>query len=157
MWEGVRGNAEEAVRSGLRHILFADRPEDEAAAIDAYLKTLRPEPSPNLVGGRLSPAAERGRKLFASERIGCCRCHPPPLYSDGRSHNVGSRSPSEQTDRFYTPPLVEIWRTAPYLHDGRYRTLRDLLAEGRHGLRGERGRDLSAQDLRDLAEFVLSL
>jgi cytochrome c peroxidase len=157
MWEGVRSDAEEAVRSGIRHILFADRPEGEAAAIDAYLESLRPEPSPHLVEGRLSPAAQRGRTLFNDDQIGCCRCHRPPLYSDGRSHDVGSRSPHEQTDRFYTPPLVEVWRTAPYLHDGRYRTLRDLLVEGKHGLRGGHRGELSPQQLHDLVEFVLSL
>jgi hypothetical protein len=43
------------------------------------------------------------------------------------------------------------------LHDGRYRTVRELLAEGRHGLRriGEIG--LSDQELDDLVAFVLSL
>jgi YVTN family beta-propeller protein len=157
MWEGVRSNAEEAVRSGLRHILFADRPEEEAAAIDAYLKSLRAAPSPHLVDGRLSPAAERGRKLFCDEQIGCCRCHRPPFYSDGRSHDVGSRSLHEQTDHFYTPPLVEVWRTAPYLHDGRYNTVRELLVEGKHGLRGGRRAELREQELHDLVEFVLSL
>jgi cytochrome c peroxidase len=157
MWEGVRTSAEEAVRSGIKNILFAERPEEEAAAIDAYLKSLRPLPSPHLVDGRLSPAAERGRKLFQSEQVGCCRCHPAPLYTDQRVHNVGSRSPNEQTDRFYTPSLVEVWRTAPYLHDGRYATVKELLVEGRHG--GHRGRRsaLSDRDLEDLVAFVLSL
>jgi cytochrome c peroxidase len=156
MAEGVRMSAEEAVRSGIRHVLFSDRPEEEAAAIDAYLQSLRPVPSPHLVDGRLSPAAERGRKLFESRRVGCFRCHPAPLYTDLRSHNVGSRSPTEYTERFDTPTLVEAWRTAPYLHDGRYTTVKELLVEGRHGL-GRGGDELSGQDLDDLVEFVLSL
>lgn len=155
MAEGVRMSAEEAVRSGIRHILFTDRPEEEAAAIDAYLKSLRPTPSPHLIDGRLSPAAQRGQTLFESPSVGCAKCHPAPLYTDLKSHNVGSRSPIERTDRFDTPTLVEIWRTAPYLHDGRYTTVKELLLEGRHGLR--RGQHLSEQDLDDLVEFVLSL
>ena len=85
MAEGVRMTAEEAVRSGLEAILFVDRPEAEAAAIDTYLKSLQPVPSPHLVDGRLSPAAERGRQLFHSERIACHRCHPAPLYTDLKS------------------------------------------------------------------------
>jgi len=157
MAEGVRMSAEEAVRSGIRHVLFADRPEEEAAAIDAYLQSLQPVPSPHLVDGRLSPAAERGRELFQGERVGCSACHPAPLYTDLRSHNVGSRSPSEHTDRFDTPTLVEVWRTAPYLHDGRYTTVKELLVEGKHGLSGGRGEELSEQDVDDLTEFVLSL
>jgi YVTN family beta-propeller protein len=134
MWEGVRMSAEEAVRSGIEHIFFARRPEEEAAAIDVYLKSLRPVPSPHLVDGRLSPAAARGQVLFNSERTGCSRCHPAPLYTDLKAHNVGSRGPNDFTNRFDTPTLIEVWRTAPYLHNGRYTTIRELLAEGRHGM-----------------------
>lgn len=157
MAEGVRMTAEAAVRSGITHILFSERPEDEAAAIDAYLKSLRPVPSPRLVDGRLSAAAERGRAVFESGRVGCCRCHPAPLYTDLKAHDVGSRGPYEHTSRFDTPTLVEVWRTAPYLHDGRYATIRDLLVEGRHGLGRGRDGDLSEQEMADLVEFVLSL
>lgn len=157
MAASVRESAEDAVRSGLEHILFAQRPEEEAVAIDAYLKSLRPVPSPRLVDGRLSVSAERGQKLFESPRVGCAGCHPAPLYTDLKAHNVGTRNSSEHTDRFDTPTLVEVWRTAPYLHDGRYRTLRELFVEGKHGLR--RGPDdaLSQQELDDLIAFVLSL
>ncbi len=155
MSEGVRETAEEAVRSGVRQILFASRPEEEAAAIDVYLQSLRPVPSPRLVDGRLSPAAKRGRKLFESKPIGCAGCHPAPWYTDLNSHNVGSRGPHERTDRFDTPTLVEVWRTAPYLHDGRYTTVKQLLTRGKHGLR--RGDELNDQEIDDLVEFVLSL
>ena len=47
--------------------------------------------------------------------------------------------------------------TAPYLHDGRYTTIKQLLDEGRHGLRGSRRDELTDQQLDDLVEFVLSL
>ena len=157
MAEGVRMTAEEAVRSGIKHILFTHRPEEDAAAIDAYLQSLRPAPSPRLVEGRLSPAAERGQKLFHSERIACHRCHPAPLYADLKSHNVGTRRSDERTERFDTPTLVEVWRTAPYLHDGRYTTMGQLLREGRHGLGGVGRDELSDRDLDDLIEFVNSL
>jgi len=156
MAEGVRMSAEEAVRSGIRNVLFSDRPEEEAAAMDVYLQSLRPVPSPYLVDGRLSRAAERGRKLFESRRVGCSRCHPAPHYTDLRSHNVGSRSRSEYTERFDTPTLIEVWRTAPYLHDGRYTTIKELLVEGRHGL-GRDDSELSQREMDDLVEFVVSL
>jgi len=156
MAAGVRMSAEEAVRSGISHVLFSQRPEDEAVAIDEYLKSLQPVPSPHLIGDRLSPAAERGRLLFHSDRIACHKCHPAPLYTDMKRHSVGTRSPYETEDRFDTPTLVEVWRTAPYLHDGRYTTIKELLAEGEHGLKG-RLEELSQQDLDDVVEFVLSL
>ena len=157
MAEGVRATAEVAVRSGLTHILFSDRPEEDAAAIDAYLKSLQPVASPYLVEGQLSPAAKRGQTLFRTDSAGCQRCHPPPTYTDLRSHNVGSRHPKEFNERFDTPSLVEVWRTAPYLHDGRYTTIRELLVDGKHGLPHDRANKLTDQDINDLIEFVLSL
>jgi cytochrome c peroxidase len=72
-------------------------------------------------------------------------------------HNVGTRTPNEYGERFDTPTLVEVWRTAPYLHDGRYTTIKQLLVEGRHGLPGKRGESLTEQELDDLVEFVLTL
>jgi YVTN family beta-propeller protein len=157
MAKGVRASAELAVRAGLTHILFADRPEHEAAAIDAYLKSLRPVPSPHLIDGRLSPAAERGQVLFGAQGVGCQRCHPPPLYTDLKMHSVGTGSQDDRPERFDTPTLVEVWRTAPYLHDGRYTTIKELLVEGRHGLAHGRNSGLSDQQINDLVAFVLSL
>ena len=52
MAQGVRETAEEAVRSGLKNILFTKLPKEESTAIDEYLKSLEPVPSPHLVDGR---------------------------------------------------------------------------------------------------------
>jgi cytochrome c peroxidase len=157
MATGVRESAEAAVRAGMEHILFNKLPEEDAVAVDTYLRSLRPVPSPHLVDGRLTPAAQRGRDVFHEPRIGCYRCHPEPLYTDRKKHNVGTRKPNDYTDRFDTPTLVEIWRTAPYLHDGRYTTIRELLVEGRHGLKRTGELPISERELADLVEFVLSL
>ena len=71
MWEGVRPTAESAVRSGITHIQFSVRPDEDAQAIDEYLKALEPVPSPYLVNGQLSEKAKRGKALFLSDRVGC--------------------------------------------------------------------------------------
>ena len=157
MAEGVRATAAVAVRAGLNNILFADRPEAECAALDAYVQSLRPVPSPCLVDGQLSEAARRGQALFASERTGCSRCHPAPLYTDLKMHDVGSRDKYGWTDRFDTPTLIEVWRTAPYLHNGLYPSVKELLVEGRHGMGPTRLEGLSPAEIDDLVEFVLSL
>jgi cytochrome c peroxidase len=158
MAEGVRPTAEAGVRAGLSGILFADRPEDEAAAIDEYLRSLKPVPSPHLVDGRLSPAAERGKKLFESDRTGCGDCHPAPLYTDLKPQKVGTRGAADYVDAFDTPTLIEVWRTAPYLHDGRHATIKELIVNGKHGAKDPAGtRPLSEQEIDDLVEFVLSL
>ncbi len=155
---GVRKNAETAVRAGITHIQFAVRPEEDARAIDEYLKSLRPTPSPRLVDGRLSAAAERGKIVFFDPKIGCARCHPEPNYSDKLLHDVGSAGPTDRpTDKFLTPVLVEVWRTAPYLHDGRYPTVKELIVRGRHGLKDDVLGGLSERQIDDLVEFVLSL
>jgi len=153
---GVRTNAEAAVRAGIKSILFTDQPEDVAAAIDEYLKSLNPVPSPHLVHGKLSPAARRGEKTF--HRVGCADCHVPGLFTDLHPHDVGTRRTfDEPTDKFYTPTLIEVWRTAPYLHDGSAATMRDVVTtrnpNGEHGAT----RGLSNQEVDDLCEYVLSL
>ncbi len=157
MAAGVRASAELAVRHGITHTLFSAQPEDVAEAMDEYLKSLHPVPSPHLVDGELSPAARRGKELFESPQIGCGRCHPAPLYTDLRPHDVGTAGPYDHRDRFDTPTLIEVWRTAPYLHDGRYTTIEALLTRGRHGLKGERFLQLDQRQIRDLIEFVQSL
>ncbi|MFO7905418.1 MAG: hypothetical protein ACQESR_10125 [Planctomycetota bacterium] len=155
MITGVRATAEIAVRSGIAHILFATRPEAEAEAIDAYLKSLRPVPSPYLVNGQLSESARRGKQLFHGKRVGCRSCHPPPRFTDMRKHRMSSGADGNFDNAFDTPTLVEAWRTAPYLHNGQYVTIQELLLEGKHGLRP--GMELSEQEIDDLAEYVLSL
>lgn len=157
MAEGVRATGEEGVRAGIRHIQFAVRPEEDAVAIDEYLKALEPVPSPHLVDGKLSAAAERGKAIFFRDDIGCATCHPEPLYTDLKMHNVGSKGQYDRKNDFDTPTLVEVWRTAPYMHDGHYTSLMQLLTEGQHGKYGGDLSGLSEKDLADLVEFVLSL
>ncbi len=157
MSQGVRESAEAAVRAGITHIQFAVRPEEDAVAIDEYLKTLQPVPSPHLVDGKLSEAAERGKKLFFSERLGCATCHPEPLYTDLKLHDVGSKGQYDRASEFDTPTLIECWRTAPYMHDGHYTTIEQLLKEGKHGSTAGDVEGLTDQERKDLVEFVLSL
>jgi cytochrome c peroxidase len=157
MATGVRTSAELAVRSGLAHILFADRPEEEAVAIDAYLRSLKPVLSPYLVDGELSAAAKRGRSLFHGKRVACHRCHPAPLYTDLRLHPVGTKKLYDRNVRFDTSSLVEAWRTAPYMHDGRHMTIKEVLVKGGHGLRKDESDSMSDSEIDDLVEFVLSL
>jgi cytochrome c peroxidase len=156
MWLGVRTNAEAAVRAGIRHILFTEQPEEVPAAIDEYLKSLKPVPSPYLVDGKLSEAAERGQKVFL--QADCATCHPPGLFTDLEKYDVGTRARFDQPiDKFYTPTLIEVWRTAPYLHDGSAATMRDVLTtHNPHDQHGETS-NLSNQEIDDLCAYILSL
>lgn len=155
MITGVRDSAQTAVRTGMRFIQFAVRPEEDLQAIDAYLDAMKPVPSPYLDDGRLSRAARRGRKVF--EKAGCAHCHPEPYYTDLKPYNVGLGLDRHQDTAFDTPTLVEVWRTAPYLYDGRAATARELFTTYNPSDSHGRTSQLSEQELADLIEFMLSL
>ena len=155
---GVRATAEIAVRSGMQNSLGTMLPEEVAAAMDEWLKSLKPAPSPYLVNGRLSEAAWRGEKLFRSPETACLNCHEPELFTDLHSYNVGTQNPFDKKDKeFDTPTLHELWRTAPYLHDGSAATIREVLTT--RNPNDEHGKTfrLTAEQIDDLAEYLLSL
>ena len=154
MITGVRVNAEDAVRAGFRHILFAVRPEEEVNSIDEYLKSLKPVPGPYLVKGKLSASAKRGQKIF--NKAGCISCHKGTLHTDLKQYNVGTGDGLDIDRKFDTPGLVEAWRTAPYLYDGRAATIEEVIKkynpEDKHG----KTSNLTDKEINDLANFVLS-
>jgi len=151
----VREGAEAAVRSGFKFIQFALPPEAESRAVDEFLKSLTPVPSPYLVNGALSPAARRGKNVF--RKAGCGDCHSGPYYTNLKEYDIGTGTGQDKGRAFDTPSLIEVWRTAPYLHDGRAATMREVLItfnpDDRHG----KTSNLTPQELDDLIEFLLSL
>jgi YVTN family beta-propeller protein len=152
----VRATAEAAVRAGIKGTLFSEQPDEVPTAIDAYLASLKPVPSPWLVNGRLSPAAEQGKTVF--REAGCRECHPPGLFTDLRSYEVGTRrSFDKPADKFDTPTLVELWRTAPYLHDGSAATMREVVTTHNPGDQHGVTTNLSDEEINDLCEYLLSL
>jgi len=155
---GVRATAEVAVRNGIQNSLATMLPEEVAVAMDEWLKSLKPAPSPHLANGRLSEAARRGEKLFRASDMGCANCHDTELFTDLHAYNVGTQNPFDKQDKeFDTPTLRELWRTSPYLHDGSAATIRDVLTarnpKDEHGKTSQ----LTGQQIDDLAEYLLSL
>lgn len=155
MITGIRESAERAVRAGIEHILFTQQPIEVSNTIDIYLKSLKPVPSPYLKKGELSAAAKRGKKVF--EKAGCTYCHSGPYYTNQESYNVGEGTGLENGRKFDTPSLTELWRTAPYLYDGKAKTVKEVLTiyntKQKHG----KTADLSEQEINDLEEYCLSL
>ena len=151
---GVRADAKTAVRAGFKFIQFTVVSEEDAQTVDEYLKSLKPVPSPYLVNGKLSEAARRGATVF--KKADCDSCHSGPLFTDQKLHDIGQGKDLDKDKEFDTPGLVECWRTAPYLYDGRALTMKDLLvkynADDSHGTTS----DLTPEQINDLAEFVLS-
>jgi YVTN family beta-propeller protein len=145
---------------------LAGRSKDlDALAIycNSFDFTLSPHvPAP----GKLSPPAERGKTLFFSKEVGCASCHSGPYYTDSslqkpfKLHDIGTGrdDPSEKMGPLYdTPTLLGVYRTAPYLHHGKAKTLRDVLTtcnkEDKHGKTSQ----LKPSEVDDLVEFVKSL
>ncbi|MDO5554167.1 MAG: cell surface protein [Planctomycetia bacterium] len=157
MWHGVRATAEVAVRTGFKHILFSVRPEQDYLDIEEYIKAMKPLPSPYLVNGQLSESAQRGKVLFESERLNCIQCHCGEHYTDMKMHDVGSRASYDSLDSFDTPSLNELWRTSPYMHDGRFVTVPEIFTTGMHGdVLGDVA-GLSEEEVQDLSNYILSL
>lgn len=87
----------------------------------------------------LSPLEAAGFNLFFSEKAECFHCHGRPLFTDDDLHNNGldevfddigqGEVTGENADRgkFRTPTLRNIEFTAPYMHDGRFNTLEEVI------------------------------
>jgi len=142
---------------------FPDDPVGKSAELDAlsrYVLSLRPRPNPHMVGDQPRPeiaaSARHGRNLFHNDRVGCSVCHSGRCLTrsgnDGPVHlaDVGT---GIQAD---VPSLVNVWETAPYLHDGRAKTLKDVVT--RFNANDEHGRTshLSPRQIDDLVNFLLA-
>lgn len=149
MISGIRPSSYVAVRTGYKYIQFIDLPEEKASCVDEYLLSLKPVPSPYLVNGKLSEKAQRGRKVF--EKFNCDECHSGPYYTDLKMHRIGEDIEFE--NGWDTPTLREVWRTAPYLFDGRAATMEEVFTVYKHGIE----KRISQKEAEELAEYVNSL
>ncbi len=152
---GIRPNAETSVRAGIL-FLRAYLPEEDAVAMDTYLKSLRPVPSPSLINNQLSPEAELGKALFHN-KAACVDCHQGAFGTNKRLRYVGSGIGKEKEIRYDVPSLSEIWRTAPYLHDGRATSIHEMLTK--YDSKNQHGDTdlLNKEELAQLIEYVKTL
>jgi len=131
----------------------------ELDALAAFIDSLRAPFSPDHQNGEpLTEAALRGREIFHRDDVGCAECHPAPLYTDLKRHDVGTATADERIGpAFDTPTLRGLYDSAPYFHDGRATSLRQTLtfpsANSEHDMRGI----LSESEIDDLLAFLLAL
>ncbi len=157
--------------------------ESAVKAVTAYIKTsVVPRGSPfdryHEDPSAMSPAAKRGMVVFAG-KARCLLCHTGAYFSDDFWHNVGMRLtpgvedhgrgglvPEKHADgAFHTPTLRDVAKTAPYLHDGSERTLRDVVEFYNRGGDRRDGRQddlviplgLTEQEKADLVVFLEAL
>lgn len=126
----------------------------------------------------IGPAAKRGFALFEG-KANCVACHQGHNFVDDGFHNIGLKpTPGQAEDlgrfsqrkvnvlkgAFKTPTLRDIALTAPYMHNGMYKTLEEVVD---HYNRGGDVKDnldpnieplnLSRQEQADLVEFMKTL
>ena len=155
MIRGIRANSMVAVNAGIKNIMFMNPDPDRAAALYEYIQDMKPVPSPRLVRGQLSESAKRGKTVF--ENASCTGCHSGPYFTDMQLHHVGTDDGIETGVKYETPTLREVWRTAPYLHDGRAATLEEVFTKHNQSDKHGYTSDLSPGEIQDLVEYVNSL
>ena len=70
---------------------------------------------------------------------------------------MGTGKFDQAADKFYPPTLIELWRTAPYLHNGSAATLREaVLTHNPANLRGQTSH-LQPEQIDQLVAFLSSL
>jgi cytochrome c peroxidase len=103
----------------------------------------------------MSEAAKRGQAVFEG-KAKCARCHQPPEYTSELNHDVKLEADGSPFKRWSPPTLRGVWDRGPFLHDGRAKTLDELL-QGPHSSEKLGGARLSADERRDLIAFLNSL
>jgi len=158
-WHGWQKDLQTSLRKSLVDSMQGPEPtDDDIAALEAFLRSLEPPPSPfREPDGGLSPAASRGRVLFASERAGCIACHAGDDFTTPEIYDVGLGRPADRYRGFNPPSLRGLHRKTMFLHNGRSKSLRDLLA-GPHAPDTVSGlAPLSGAELADLIAYLESL
>jgi YVTN family beta-propeller protein len=122
--------------------------------------------SPHVVApGKLSAEAARGKVVFFDKEVGCAKCHSGPYYSDSslkkpfNLHDVGTGGdPDEKMGPKYdTPTLLGVYRSAPYLHHGKAKTLLDVLTTQNKDDKHGKTSHLKKEQLEDLVAFLKAL
>ena len=91
---------------------------------------------------KLTASEERGRQLFIGSKSRCFNCHFQEDFTDDNFKNIGLFNSIELNDsgrfniskektdmgKFKTPGLRNVAVTAPYMHNGMFRTLEEVVA-----------------------------
>ena len=153
----LREDAREGARTAMLVSHMIVPTEEQVDDLLAYMVSLRPEPNPHLTAaGEFSDAAQRGKVIFDG-KARCARCHPAPYFTDKKTYDIGTRTATDPTGKYDTPTLVEAFRSAPYLHDGRALTIRDVITGHNPDELHGHVKELSEQEIEDLVQYVRSL
>jgi cytochrome c peroxidase len=156
-WHGWQKDLGAAVRKSLTQTMFGTEPTPEdAQALVAFLESLDHPPNPYVaLGGQQSQAAQRGRAIFEG-KARCARCHKGDQYTSPSNYDVKLESDNSPYSLWNPPSLRGLFDRGPYLHDGRAKTLDDLLLN-HHSPEKLGGQPLTAEERQQLIAFLRSL
>lgn len=168
-WNGTRETLIANMERTIRRMGGVGATQEELKSLERYLlEGLTPPRNPNLAANGLTEAQARGKELFEDPQVGCAGCHLPGAWTDGLAYDFGLIVGVEKDIHtalvsvgladplaFNTPSLRGVWATAPYLHNGKLRTLRQVLAYTR-GKMGDTT-SLTAEQLEDLVRYLETL
>ena len=98
---------------------------------------------------------QRGEKLFRSNEFSCSVCHAGPLYTDNKTHIINLAEGG--TEVINTPTLIDLSRSSPFYHDGRFNTLGELLGRHPADIDAHSQVKLEGDSLADLVSFLESI
>ena len=151
-WNGHVTSLEEQVQNSISKTMQgAASGEKEVAALVAYLKSLRPSPTPPIaVETEQQGQAKRGKELFHT--LNCHRCHTPPTYTSPLAYDTGLHD-EVGNKRFNPPSLLGAAHRDAFFHDGRATSLTDIIRKHQHQLK----RELTPLEADALLKFLMSL
>ncbi|HRX80540.1 MAG: hypothetical protein H6821_15875 [Planctomycetaceae bacterium] len=152
-WAGTAETLNAQIHKSLTHTMQADEPptEEQLTALAAYVETLQPPPSIDLLRGvQDSDAIARGGELFGN--LQCTNCHKPPVFTTPDTYDVGIDDKLGK-NKFNPPSLLGVGQRGPYFHDNRAAALEDVFLKFKHQL----DRELTVGELEDLSSFLRSL
>lgn len=158
-WHGWQKDFSGALRKSLTETMLGKEPADaDVEALAAYMTTLEAPPNPYRdKDGRTSAVAQRGEQVFHSAKAGCARCHSGDHLTDGKIHDVGTGEPGDVYKGYNPPSLRGVYDRVLYMHDGRARSLEEVL-RGPHNPAKVTGKgELTNKELTDLLAYLRSL
>jgi YVTN family beta-propeller protein len=158
-WHGWQKSLEDSVVESFTKSMQGPKPRaEDVEAIVAYLESLEFPKNPYRESdGSLSAQAKRGEVVFQSKKADCNRCHGGPEFTDGKIHSVGLEERGDVYKGYNPPSLKGVYDKDPYLHDGRAKTLKEVLTQG-HDPESVSGQGaLSEAELDDLIAYLKSL
>jgi cytochrome c len=158
-WHGWQTDPRAAMRKSLTETMLGPAPNGEDIdALLAYFAQLKPAPNPfRDAKGNISAAAQRGEKVFNSDKAGCVNCHSGPYFTDGEIHDVGLGSRGDAYRGFNTPSLINVFERVKLLHDGRASSLAEVLTKDHAPDKVTGNGALSDEELADLIEYLKTL